>query len=318
MSTPRRPARRSLLGAAASLALAGCSGGSGPDEPDPTGTGASPTSPATTPSPDTTAALSREELQDDWRTEVRYGSHPRQVSDLWLPPGERREALVVLVHGGAWLDEVDRADVLSLVADLVGRGWPVLNADYRGVGGGGGWDSTFTDLATAVDSAAEVAANLRVPPARIAVFGHSAGGHLAGWAAARHRLPAGAPGADPRVRPAFLASASGVLHPTAIGGEGQDPNVTNVFGGTPEEVDERYAVGDPTRLVPLGVPALVVHGTGDTTVTPDQARAFAAAARGAGDEVELVMPEGVGHNDVLDPTGTVWPLVRGRLEEVLA
>ncbi|NAZ87762.1 alpha/beta hydrolase family protein, partial [Kineococcus indalonis] len=263
------------------------------------------------------AAPAPEGLGEDRRSEMRYGAHRRQVADLWLPAGDRRDALVVLVHGGGWGPDVDRRDVNALVADLVGDGWPVLNADYRGVGDGGGWTSTFTDVASAVDLAARAADEHGLPADRVALAGHSAGGHLAVWAAARHRLPAGAPGADPLVVPAVVASMAGVLNPTALGGDGGDPNVTALFGGPPGQVDERYALGDPTRLVPLGVPSLVLHGSADETVPPWQSQAFADAAGGAGDEVVAELLEGLGHADALDPSGETWAWVRGWLGDVL-
>ncbi|MCI2238838.1 alpha/beta fold hydrolase [Paenibacillus sp. TRM 82003] len=327
MSTtaPRHPGRRSLLGAAGALALAGCSGVPGP-EPVTSPDGEPPSTPGATPTAGATAAATTTAtalpfvpagLDTAQRTEHRYGDHARQVADLWLPVGTRRDALVVLVHGGGWGAAVDRRDVNATVADLVGRGWPVLNTDYRGVGDGGGWPGTFTDVATAVDTAADVAAEQDLPAGRVLVLGHSAGAHLAVWAAARHRLPAGAPGAGPRVVPAAACSTSGALHPTTLGVEGGDPNCTAVFGGTPAEVDDRYAVGDPTRLVALGMPLLVVHGTADGTVPVSQSQEFADAAAAAGDEVRLELPEGVGHLDPLAVDGVVWPLVRGWVESVL-
>ena len=332
MTPPRAPAsRRLLLGAALTAAVAGCSDGS-PDAGSPTTT-SSPADPATSPTgnPATSPATSAspaggQELDASYvpqgltasqRSEYRYGDHPRQVSDLWLPTAEHRDAVVVLVHGGAWGADTDRRDVNALVADLVGDGWPVLNVDYRGVGDGGGWDTTFTDVAAAVDAAADAAAEHGLPTDRVAIAGHSAGGHLAVWAAARHTLAAGDPGADPRIVPAFAASMSGVLHPTSLGGEGGDSNVTAVFGGTPEEVDERYAVGDPARRVPLGTPLLVAHGTADETVPAAQAREFAGAARAAGDAVDLRLVEGADHGDPLDPAGRVWPLVKQFVETSL-
>jgi acetyl esterase/lipase len=251
------------------------------------------------------------------RTEFRFGDHHRQVSDLWLPTGGHRDAIVVVVHGGGWNATTDRRDVNDLVADLVGDGWPVLNADYRGNGDGGGWTGTFTDIATAVDMAAEAAFRFSLPTERVCFVGHSAGGHLAMWAAARRGLPADAPGAQPRVVPAIAASLSGVLNPTTLGVDGADVNVRTLFGGTPEQVDDRYAIGDPTRGVPYGFPLFVAHGTGDLTVPPSQAEAFAAAATAAGDTVESHLLDGVSHTDPLDPDGQTFPLFRTWLEASL-
>ena len=310
--------RGSLLTGAALLASAcGSEEDAAPAPPASTTTG-TPTGPSPTPTAtervDGTPTLP-EGLQESQRTPYRYGDHPRQVSDLWLPAGERRPGLVALVHGGAWRAGTDRSDVDRILADLVTHGWAVLNCDYRGVDGGGGWDATFTDVATALDQAAGAATAQGVDASRTLVLGHSAGGHLAVWAAARHRLPAGAPGSAPRVVPVFAASMSGVLHPTTLAAT--DPNVVNVFGGTPAEVDDRYAVGDPSRLAPLGMPIFVLHGTADETVPYAQAQEFSDLAVAAGDRVDLQLFEGGRHGDPLEPDGPMWGLARAWIESSL-
>ncbi|WP_432547309.1 alpha/beta hydrolase family protein [Kineococcus sp. SYSU DK004] len=311
------PTRRALLGLAAlggTGALAACSGGE--PEPAPTTPEPAPTPTETGPAPEPTPTETEEPfvpegLSESQRSEYRFGDHPRQVSDLWLPADGRREAIVVLVHGGGYMARTDRRNLNLHVADLVGRGWPVLNTDYRGYDDdGGGWTGTFTDVATAVDMAAEAAAQHGLPLERTAVVGHSAGGHLALWAAARPRLPEGAPGSGPRVVPAVAASMSGVLHPTALGGETGDPNVVAVFGGPADVVDQHYALGDPTRLVPLGVPLRVVHGTADDTVPVTQTQEFADAATAAGDTVSLQLFEGGTHVDPLYVGEETWGSVR--------
>ena len=314
--------RRAVLGLAlGGGALSACTGG--PAEPAPsTTTAASPTATPTataaaTPDAATDPSFVPAGLDASQRTEYRFGDHHRQVSDLWLPVGGHRDAIVVVVHGGGWDAATDRRNLNDLVADLVGDGWPVLNADYRGNGDGGGWTGTFTDVATAVDMAAEAADQQSLPADRVCFVGHSAGGHLAMWAAARRGLPAGAPGADPRVVPACAASMAGVLHPTPLGFEGGDVNVTTLFGGTPSEVDDRYAIGDPTRRAPYGFPLFVAHGTADLTVPSSQAEAFAGAATGAGDAVELHLLDGVPHEDPQDPDGRTFPLFRTWLEATL-
>lgn len=310
--------RRALLALALSGgALAAC-GSTDEDETaaTPTTSSATPTT-SSTPDASTDATFIPDGLDFSQRTEYRYGEHYRQVSDLWLPADGRRDALVVLVHGGGWDASTDRRNTNPLVADLVGDGWPVLNVDYRGNGDGGGWDTTFTDTASAVDLAATAASQYTLPTDRICFVGHSAGGHLAMWAAARHTLASGDPGADPVVTPAFAASMSGVLHPTPLGVDGGDVNVQMLFGGPPDEVDERYAVGDPTRRVPFGFPLFVAHGTADLTVNPSQAEAFNGAATGAGDTVEFHLVDGAPHEDPLNPDGAIFPLFRTWLGSVL-
>lgn len=119
-----------------------------------------------------------------------YGPDPAQFGELWLPgtaPGET----VVLVHGGFWRARYDLSLGRPLAADLVRRGYAVWNLEYRRAGAGGGWPATFEDIAAGIDHLAD----LPVGTSRVVAIGHSAGGHLAAWAAGRAGLPPGAPGA---------------------------------------------------------------------------------------------------------------------------
>ncbi|MEZ0164969.1 alpha/beta hydrolase family protein [Kineococcus sp. LSe6-4] len=315
------PDRRTLLGLAlAGGVLAGCSGGDDPAPAAPgpaTPTGTPTAAPTATGTPDagTDPSFVPDGLSPTQRTVYRYGEHHRQVSDLWLPTGERRDVLLVVVHGGGWQAGFDRRDVNALVGDLVGRGYPVLNVDYRGHGDGGGWPSTFTDAATAVDLATVAASQFSLPVDRVCCVGHSAGGHLAMWAAARRGLPAGAPGADPRLTPALAASLSGVLNPTAAAGS--DPNVVGVFGGSPAEVDDRFALGDPARLAPYGMPLWAGAGTADEIVPPAQTEVFCDAVRAAGDTVEEQLVPGADHGAGKDPGGPLVASFRAWLESRL-
>ena len=112
---------------------------------------------------------------------LRYGSHHDQNADLFLPSGAGPFPLVVVLHGGWWRASRTRTKLYTrpLSLDLVRHGFAVLNAEYRRVGGGGGWPATFDDGRALVALARE-----QPEAARVAVLGHSAGGHLALYAAA--------------------------------------------------------------------------------------------------------------------------------------
>lgn len=312
------PDRRALLGLALTGSLlAACSGGEDP-APAPTTATPTPTPTATAtgaPDADTDPSFVPNGLSSTQRTVYRYGDHYRQVSDLWLPTGERRDAFVVVVHGGGWEPGFDRRDINDVVGDLVTRGYPVLNVDYRGYGDGGGWPTTFTDTATAVDLATVAATQFSLPLDRVCLVGHSAGGHLAMWAAARPGLPSGAPGADPKVRPALAASLSGVLHPSVAYGE--DANVAGLFGGAPADVDDRFALGDPSRRAPYGIPLWAGAGTADEVVPYSQTQFFVDAVTAAGDTVEEQLVPGANHVAGKDPGGPIVPLFRTWLESRL-
>src|SRR5215472_4799463 len=136
----------------------------------------------------------------------RYGPDPAQHGELWLPPDPVPGTMVV-IHGGFWRARYDLSFGRPLAADLARRGYTAWNLEYRRAGAGGGWPTTFEDVAAGIDLLAE----LNVDTDRVAAVGHSAGGHLAAWAAGRPRLPDGTPGAKPRVALTAVVAQAGVL-----------------------------------------------------------------------------------------------------------
>lgn len=250
------------------------------------------------------------------RSTHRYGPARAQVAELRLPAGTPL-GVVVLVHGGYWQAGYDRTLEDAVAADLVDAGWAVWNLDYRAVGDGGGWPGTFDDVAAGTDALAAAAGARGLALGTVVAVGHSAGGTLALWLAARGRLPAGAPGGRPVVAVTAAVSQAGVddlaaawrdrLGRGAVGG---------LMGGGPDDVPDRYAVADPAALLPLGVPLLVVTGGDDDVVPVAQSRTFAAAARAAGDDVRLQVVPGEGHFAQLDPASGSWRAVRAHLDRV--
>lgn len=232
---------------------------------------------------------------------IAYGPDPQQFGELTRPVGESR-GTVVVVHGGFWQSRYGLEYGRDIAADLGARGWTVWNIEYRRVGSGGGWPGTFDDVAAAVDHLAE----LDVDTDTLVAVGHSAGGHLAVWAAGRAALPEGAPGHDPRVVLTGVVAQAGVLDLATAQRTGVGSGaVEDLLGGTAEEQPERYRVADPIAVVPLGVPVLCVHSATDALVPISQSRAYVEAARAAGARAELVEVAG-DHFAVIDPTSPAW------------
>jgi acetyl esterase/lipase len=247
----------------------------------------------------------------------RYGPHASQCADLYLPVGPGPHPVMILIHGGSWQKRYGRIFTRGLAGDLLRRGWAVWNIEYRRVGAGGGWPTTFADVAAAIDHLAALEEE-RLDLGRVTILGHSAGGHLALWAAGRPNLPDGAPGAldgPPRVRLRGVISQAGVADLADAYRRWHGGVVQDLMGGAPDQVPERYAAGDPIRLLALDIPVLIVHGVHDETVSIELSRGYAEAARAAGDEVELVEIQGeAGHRAHLDPRSDAWAAVVHRLE----
>jgi acetyl esterase/lipase len=244
---------------------------------------------------------------------IAYGVHPDQVANLHLPAREGGPwPCVVLIHGGFWRTGWDRTLMTPLAIDLARRGLAAWNIEYRRVGqDGGGWPGTLQDVAAAVDRIAEVD---EVDVTRIVPCGHSAGGHLALWLAARHRLAPGLPGSDPGVRPVAAIAQAGVCDLERAWRDGLGRSAADDLLGSFEREPERYAAASPAALAPLGVPQLLVHGEADDIVPIAQSRDYAALEP----EAELVALPDADHFDVIDVGHAAWAAVTDRLPALLA
>jgi dipeptidyl aminopeptidase/acylaminoacyl peptidase len=234
-----------------------------------------------------------------------YGTDRSQYGELSRADGDARPGTVVIIHGGFWRARYDASLGRPLARDLAARGYTVWNLEYRRVGIGGGWTGTLDDVAAGLDHLA----TLDVDTSRVVAIGHSAGGQLATWAAGR---------ATPLVALTAVVSQAGVLDlaTAACQGVGQTA-VSDLLGGSPDEVPERYAAADPIVQVPLPVPVLCVHSSADDIVPIAQSTAYVAAATAAGADARLVESTG-DHFTMIDPSTPDWAVVVNALPALLS
>jgi acetyl esterase/lipase len=231
----------------------------------------------------------------------RYGTDPSQFGELWLPEGAAL-GTVALLHGGFWRARHDLSRSRPLAADLAARGYAAWNLEYRRSSAGGGWPSTFEDVAAGLDLLAE----LPVAADQVIAVGHSAGGHLAVWAAGRTRLPDGLPGARPRVALAGVVSQAGVLAlaDCARDGLGDDAALEFMSGG-PDALPEPYRVADPMAAVPVPAAVVCLHSRADRMVPFSFSERYVAAATAVGGRATLMETSG-DHFAFIDPTAPAW------------
>jgi acetyl esterase/lipase len=221
---------------------------------------------------------------------------------------------VVLIHGGFWGSRFGADHLDAVAADLAGRGWVTWNIEYRRLGVGGGYPSTLEDAAAAIDHLATLA---DVDTERVIAVGHSAGGHLATWAAGRTTLDAGAPGAQPVIEIAGAMSLAGVLDLAAAAREKVGNGAAiRLMGGDPDELPDRYAVADPLCQVPIPAAVRCVHAPADDQVPFTQSVTYVAAARATGQDAQL-LEVGGDHFSVADATAPIWPAIIKELEELM-
>ncbi|GGG16169.1 hypothetical protein GCM10007304_32850 [Rhodococcoides trifolii] len=223
-----------------------------------------------------------------------YGDDPSQFGELYLPTGTPR-GVVVVIHGGFWRSRYDYTLGSPLATDLSERGWAALNLEYRRVGNGGGSPATFDDVAAGIDMLAETDLDLST----VVTLGHSAGGHLATWAASRGREARWSGG----VAVTHVISQAGVLDlVTAARDDLGDGAVQALLGRSPGSSD---SILDPQQQIPLDVPVWCVHGDRDSNVPIGQSTSYVEAATSAGARAEMVRVTG-DHMILIDPTSEPW------------
>jgi acetyl esterase/lipase len=252
-----------------------------------------------------------------------YGSDPLQFGELRLPPGRGPFPVAVVIHGGCWVSEFATLQNTSAAADaLRDAGVATWNIEYRRSNNpGGGWPGTFLDVAAATDYLRELAKQHPLDIDRVLAVGHSAGAHLALWAAARSKLAA--------TSALFSAAPMPLRAAVALGGPGDLRDfsgyaakvcgsnvVEKLMGGSAGAVADRYAQGSPVQLLPFGVRQVLIAGDADPIMPAAAREAYAAAARKAGDTVELIEVPG-GHFEIIAPHSAAWPTVRDKVLALL-
>ncbi len=247
---------------------------------------------------------------------VKYGPAAHQFGELWLPSGRGPFPTVVLIHGGCWLAELPGTELMAyMAADLQARGYAVWSIDYRRIGeAGGGYPGTYQDAGAAIDKLRTLAAVHKLDLSQLVAIGHSAGGHLALWAAARGKIVKESPiGSVDPLPIQGVVSLAGIDDlkayradgPSACGG----PETIDAIAGASRGGDP-YLDTSPAALAPIGVPQAVISGALDPIVPPQFGWDYAMAAAGAGDKVRQLTIEGAGHFELIDPISEAWAKIR--------
>lgn len=251
---------------------------------------------------------------------IPYGDDPHQFGQLRLPDGEGLFPVVIVIHGGCWMSQYDLHHISPLAAEITKMGFATWSLEYRRVGNdGGGWPGTFQDVADGSDHLRNLAQEFPLDLNRIITIGHSAGGHLALWVAARHKIPK--QGSLCKKNPLPI---QGVIALAGVGNLDL-PNLQEIcggailklMGGTPAEVPERYAQGSPLELLPFGIPQILIQGAKDSIVPVESVRDYYRAAKKSGDKVDLVLLQEAGHFELVMPSTFAWPEVRKAIEALI-
>ena len=241
---------------------------------------------------------------------IPYGEGAQQFGELRLPAGRGPHPVALVIHGGCWYSEYDLGHVAGLAEALTRLGFAVWAVEYRRIGdAGGGFPGTFEDVAQGADFLRTLARTYPLDLDRVVVVGHSAGGQLALWLAAR----GGESGVGQAQTPAPLrlrgvVSLAGITDMRKFGSRCGGA-AAKLLGGSPDEVPDRYEQTSPVELLPACVPVRLVHGAADKIVPVELGREYEAAAKAKGGDVELSVVEGAGHFELIAPGSSAWPTV---------
>ena len=257
--------------------------------------------------------------------EVKWGEGDTDVADIWLPEGPGPHPVVVMVHGGCWQKSIADRTLMNPMADaLRGEGWAVWNIEYRGVDEpGGGYPGTYLDVGAATDELIERAEAWSLDLDRVTGIGHSAGGHLVLWLAARAKLPDSSPlrvsnplrfrGVVVSGGLADLEASRPVTAPTCL-----DAVYDQLTGVASPERPDPLSDTSPARLLPIGVPFVSVNGSEDRIAPPLLGDGLTRKAEAAGDSASLVVVPASGHVELVSPGTRAFDIQSRILSDFIA
>lgn len=211
--------------------------------------------------------------------------------------------LIVWVHGGAW--RAGSKEDMPLSA-LVDSGYAVASVDYR-LSPVAPFPAQVHDIKAAIRFLRAKAADYSFDPARIAIAGASAGGHLAALVGVTngHKDLEGSIGSHLEQSSDVRAVISlfGASDLTTILAQSKPkglkmriPALQLLLGGQPNEKPALARLASPVAHVDAhDPPLLLVHGDADPQMPPEQSHALAAAYNAVGAQVQLVIIPGAEH-----------------------
>ncbi len=247
---------------------------------------------------------------------IPYGDHADQYGELWLPknPAKSPIPIVALLHGGCWRADLPGPELVSFLAEaLRAEGVAVWSVTYRRVGTKtektdekfSPYPNTFLDVIRASEKLRELAPKYGLDINRVVTAGHSAGGHLALWLAARPNLPADSP---LRVADALaihavvgIAALADLAYTRAASAHACGADTVDKLIDTKARGDAAFGDTSVVSLLPLNVPQILVSGVYDGIAAPAHALRYRERAAAKNEMVQLVTIDNAAHFELIAP-----------------
>ncbi|MEM7336037.1 MAG: alpha/beta hydrolase [Chloroflexota bacterium] len=242
---------------------------------------------------------------------IPYGDDPSQFGDLFLPNRSGPHPTLLLFHGGCWRAKYGLEPMGQLAREIANRGIAVWSLEYRRLGNGGGWPNTFLDVAHGADKLRELAEIYNLDLNKLVATGHSAGGHLALWSAARPLINKQSPIYTPNPLPikSIVALAPVCDLERAVAWDICVDASDILVGGHPRQNYPNYYQGSPSALLPLGIRHTTINGTLDDIVPIEYVTHFVESAYKLGDDATLIGVPDVGHFEIVISTHPAGEIV---------
>jgi len=268
-------------------------------------------------------------LPTPFRT-IQYGKALDQIGQLWLPDFASTEVVtkantskkypvVILIHGGCWRSVYPGPELVVYLAEaLASRGIAVWSISYRRINDASTlhlgdkltnnfppYPNIFLDVACAADMLHQLADHYPLDLSRVVTTGHSAGGHLAMWLAARKKLPRTSAlyAANPLAIYATIGIAAlpdlAYARDTTVAACGED--TVNLLIDYETRGEAGFSDTSVAALLPLGVKQILISAAEDEVATPAHAERYARAALLKNETVELLTLDNTGHFELIAP-----------------
>ena len=212
----------------------------------------------------------------------KYGVDSQQYGQLIRPQNDAYLPVVIVIHGGYWKDNhsLDTYSTKQIVEYLADKSVAVWNLEYRRMNSIGPnitapWPTIFSDVAQGIDFLTTLAIQHKLDLTNVIIIGHSAGGHLATWAASRAMIDKNSAlySADNLIIKSVI-SIAGVLDLRRSSDLGQPLQIVKLLGGKFADEHSRIKNCNPAQLIDNSVKYIIMHGDKDKEVDIKQATRF--------------------------------------------